>query len=1289
MSERMILPDQPHIEQLTKRLWTNREVGQAAVMVGAGFSRNAERRAERTPPFPLWAELAREMYEALYLPGGGRAQVRLGASETLRLASEYETAFGRSALDDLLLRSIPDQSYYPGQLHELLLSLPWSDVFTTNYDTLLERTLPLIHDRKYDVVQTASDIPVLTKPRIVKLHGSFTAHRPFILTEEDYRTYPARFPPFVNLVQQSIMENVFCLIGFSGDDPNFLYWTGWVRDNLGAATPPVYLCGLLNLSASQRKLLERRHVIPIDLSPLLAGSDLRDSHERHAAALEWFLKTLKSGEPQTPTDWPEPTPRTRYPRIYDLPEVLPGPPPLPDPGPKDPGTADLPLPAARLLALAETWRSTREYYPGWVVLPQDNRETLFAYTKGWVQPLLKSIRPPDPPDDYVALTPPDDLLLLYELNWRLERTLTPISDDWLGQFTEIVGAYNPYPRLNRWHTARVRPDAEEFAGWQNWEAVRESWVGLAFALLRKAREGQDEEQSDLWSERLREVVKLRPEWQARWYYERCLFHLFRLDYGQTQETLEAWPPNTDLPFWEARRAGVLAEIGHLKEAEEVARTALDKIRSSLQPAAVDYSALSKEGWVMMLLSLLKSHRPHGDEADYTSRFMNRWEKLRAYRCDPWDETETLASLMKGADLSRRSAVVVRKQFDPGIISVSAEGAPEPRFFELQQAFAFLRIFEEGGVPVQVGPATLFAKATTRAARWVRGLAPFWSLGTIMRACDREALEEWFDRVHVATMGDEQVSKVYQLFAAPFGQMVQRLADAPKGVAAAGAPHPLSLELLAELLSRLALRLRPEQLRELLGFANELYNLQAAGRRLPDSDFLEVLYQRVFEALPDADLLEVLPELMSLPVPGEGRPATALAPPATEPLRLVRRGGVAADGFDRSHWDAPVARLRRIARESHPAARGRALDRLKALYELGRLREDEARDFGAALWSRLDARGLPAHTNLDEVEFLSLPEPEPGEAGSKVRRALLDDADGKFGDRLGLLVAATLMPGSNGAAGAHLLDWTPAEVATLVRLLAAWWEAHGADLKDKGPTPDDPQEYLMDASLHHLMRLLSWAVLPRLGGAGEEAQGRVARLVSDMQTAGTCVHPAMPIMLVMRPEMAAEVADRLRADLNQTRPTLVRFAVYGLKTWLINAAAGKIVAPSGDLLDELVSKVVTRRQPELDTAMMTIRDCLSRVPGIISERHEQALCVALEYLLADTGLPAEAEREAIEKMNTAVPVLNRPEHRSIAARLARTLGERRAAAGRELHPVLVKWRELSLTDPLPEVRRAWL
>jgi hypothetical protein len=111
--------DQFQVERIRERLWSGREYGRAAVMVGAGFSRNAERGSPDLPIFPLWGEIAEAMYDDLYLAGlMGEAtredekKRRTAGAGAMRLASEYETVFGRTALDDFLTQQPVEKPLY-------------------------------------------------------------------------------------------------------------------------------------------------------------------------------------------------------------------------------------------------------------------------------------------------------------------------------------------------------------------------------------------------------------------------------------------------------------------------------------------------------------------------------------------------------------------------------------------------------------------------------------------------------------------------------------------------------------------------------------------------------------------------------------------------------------------------------------------------------------------------------------------------------------------------------------------------------------------------------------------------------------------------------------------------------------------------------------------------------------------------------------------------------------------------------------------------------------------------
>jgi hypothetical protein len=275
-------------------------------------------------------------------------------TDSLRLADEFRIYLGQAALTEFLHRQIADASWEPSELHRTLMGLPWSDILTTNYDTLLERA-----SHKHRAVRDDNDLSQVRGPRVIKLHGSIDANTHLILSEDDFRTYPLKHAAFVNTARQIFLENELCLVGFSGDDPNFLQWSGWVRDHLGERARRIYLVGSLNLSSAKRKLLESRGISPIDFFPLMNNVP---TNELDKKCCELFLSYLLGKRPERAIDW-QPCDNNAYPT------------------PDDPIAArnDLESPHSAvpiLRNLEGLWRLDRTNCPRWLVLPKTTREKI-------------------------------------------------------------------------------------------------------------------------------------------------------------------------------------------------------------------------------------------------------------------------------------------------------------------------------------------------------------------------------------------------------------------------------------------------------------------------------------------------------------------------------------------------------------------------------------------------------------------------------------------------------------------------------------------------------------------------------------------------------------------------------------------------------------------------------------------------------------------------------------------------------------------------------------------------
>lgn len=292
-----------YINDIAQRLKEPRKYGDVSLMIGAGFSKNAQSKGMVSVQPPNWSELAEKMYEELY-PEPLEVQekeewnkqriIKTSGKNVTKLADEYIANFDRNKINNLIELSIADEMFVPGEIHKRLLKLHWSDIFTTNYDTLLEQTVDMIYrENNYEIIYSQNDLPGSIKPRIIKLHGSIPQVKPYIISDEDYRTYPDKYSALVNTVQQAMLETRLCLLGFSGDDPNFQSWLGWLRDNMGEYCPTIYLIGLFeNLSAPERRLLENKGITIVDISGLAS----HQKENRHYQAISEFVGLLEKNQ---------------------------------------------------------------------------------------------------------------------------------------------------------------------------------------------------------------------------------------------------------------------------------------------------------------------------------------------------------------------------------------------------------------------------------------------------------------------------------------------------------------------------------------------------------------------------------------------------------------------------------------------------------------------------------------------------------------------------------------------------------------------------------------------------------------------------------------------------------------------------------------------------------------------------------------------------------------------------------------------------------------------------------
>lgn len=806
-------------------------------MVGAGFSLNAINGSI----LKGWGALAQGMYSELH---PGETVPSLGTSDMLRLAEEYKQTFSRSKLDNFIREQLPDERVAPGPLHKDLLKLPWSEIFTTNYDTLIERAAELDIETPHYTVMCREDIPesrVARRRRIVKLHGSFPSQRPFIFTEEDYRLYPTKFAPFVNLVRQSLLENVFCLIGFSGDDPNFLSWIGWVRDMLEAHTLPIYLFLDKAPTYGQLRLLQSRHITAVVLP-------MPDNVENptYADRYNELFRQLTIGDDSTRV-WPR---KVKSPEYVDI--------------TKDKDGSEAMNFFVQLLPL---WREVRTEYPGWLVAPFQARQRLYRQDDSSNTPDLGTATI----GERLRERPLEGLLILSEYIWRQRTSLLPLWDNVAKNAELVLNETEVYLEASsNWPIAGLP------ASWGKIESatLTQAWFEVALAFLHWARQQMSLDKVNTWVNKLNKKTERLPLIRDAVIVEQIQFFLLQGDRKAALGILVPWVPDPVEPFNGVLRATWLAECDI--DSRETIQNALVEIRKLARQEPNSNWVLSREAWACQAAYRIERSfeaRAAGTETteDITTDLLERLRNLSVREHDPERELDKLIDLVDSETYPLTQTNISAVEFDLGHYKHKMRlGGRGAHWEKIRNCFSWIELAECVGYFPRANDVTWNAETFFQAAWWLKNNESSKRIhGLMVRTYNRKLFDavepdrapylNWLTRNDIARLDTDfaQSACIDALRLA-----ISELAEPQKD------PHRSNnrCEFQLERYSRLVLRETRSKI--LKSHIEEMLNLYVDSRLHQQTRLWGAFsnaFTRTLTALPQDLLNQCLPKLFSLPL----------------------------------------------------------------------------------------------------------------------------------------------------------------------------------------------------------------------------------------------------------------------------------------------------------------------------------------------------------------------------------------------------------------------------------------
>lgn len=914
--------------------------------------------------------------------------------------------------------------------------------------------------------------------------------------------------------------------------------------------------------------------------------------------------------------------------------------------------------------IMSAWRHNRSLYPGWPVLPHQNRDNTWEKTRFWIPDIIFHLKDVDRQTRAAWL---------YELAWRWDACLLPWPQTLMEAVQQLLAEYADPAEVG------IRDDS--VPGREN--------QYLLLGLVRFFREVQDASSFSESAQRAASSTTTDSEVQAFVQYQRVLFALENWEFTAALGIAKQDWSSID-PIWKSRQASVLAELGELRDARSLAVVALQETRvtatgkdpSNKREGNSIFSKInsySREGIARQCLQFIDTATSVRDLSWIPSGPDGRWEELGLYRANAQAEFQIAEDRISTVPRKRGQAAKPASHSLSRRNSIYFSVDDEP-YAASRGALEFPRFLEQSAIPPTIDSLIIARDPLLEAHGRLLEHFPACALRLAFRVRSPELFEKSLSIARVATATrDEIVSLNSRAYIT-----VERTPPSSRALQAANGFSRViesTQECALAIAIQISPRLKVDDRLQWVRFLRQMISHH------PLHDFVRIRKAaRLLEALVrdtrPSEMATLSTEVLMIPF-REGDMQLSSTLTHVYDLFGEPQSVALSDQWPEISLEW-IGQLRTEA--ASPTSRRALLLRLLALRNSGMLSQERQNQLDDVLgsssiwptWNVSPQLVLGLVTN-DKKEMLSnafykhLPNLEIGTMRSSSKGWAFQSFSS--GELLTTLAYAFPRPWSDQPYGPLSSTSIPEDVRkAVVTKFISWWREEGRDIAAQSIRRQF-SDFFFDR-LRTATNVLAYVLLPACREINSE-RSELAGIVTEMRTLGLPSEHVAPALAAYTDEIDVNAAASvIRSSISSTDNGHATASIEGILHWCAIHARGDLAAVPLDLLREVGLIIRSRNPGPLLAVALDIVDIIARQYPSEIEPMFADIVVGLNYLEGETSYKVMLVQDRVSDEE----LLSLRRRASSLVSLLATL-KRPGSAGETLAIVANAWSEVLLTDSL--------